>query len=43
MPLALALAARSVVMIGIFAPSAAVRILTSSFRGILPLGVLMMN
>ena len=43
MPFALACAARTVVMIGIFCASAALRILTSSSRGILPLGVLMMN
>jgi len=42
-PLALASAARTVVMIGIFAASAALRMTTSCSRGIFPLGVLMMK
>src|SRR5438552_16257542 len=43
MPFALAWAARTVVMIGIFWARDALRIDTSSWRGILPLGVLMMK
>ena len=42
-PFALACAARMVVMIGIFCASDALRIVTSSSRGIFPLGVLMMK
>jgi hypothetical protein len=42
-PFALASAARTVVIIGIFPATAALRMTTSCSRGIFPLGVLMME